>query len=100
MKKVLIVSIMCMLVLCGCREEVRRYPIDARYTPSYQGIETTYENKYDFGTGEFRLMPDTHTTVYPEKYEIQYRIIYNDDTTDTEWRQVAKDEYEEYTMKR
>ena len=97
MKRVIVCTILCMLLLCGCRHETERHVIDARYTPSYQGIETTYNNRWDMGKGEYRLMPDTHTTVFPEKYELQYRIYYDDGTTDTEWVQVARDEYEAYT---
>lgn len=97
MKRVIVCTILCMLLLCGCRNEVERKIIDSRYTPSYQGIETTYEHKYSFeGEGDWKLMPNTHTVMYPEKYELQYRIYYDDGTTETEWVQVAKDEYEAY----
>lgn len=94
MKKVILILLtMAMLfTMCGCANVVEEYPIDARYTESYAGIDTTYEMKWNGET--WSEMPNTHTKVFPEKYEIQYRINYDDGSTKTEWREVARDEYE------
>lgn len=96
MKKIIMIVILSTF-LCGCRTEVERYPIDARYTESYQGIETTYEYEVDiFSDNGIKKMPNTHSKVFPEKYELQYRIKYDNGDTKTVWVQVAKDEYMEF----
>ena len=96
--KILAVILLSAMLLSACtltHEVVDRYLIDARYTPSYQGIETTYDYEIDMlGEETFKLMPDTHTVFYPEKYEVQYRCIRDDGESYTEWVEVARDEYE------
>lgn len=96
MIKILMVLIISTL-LCGCSSVIEEYPIDARYTESYQGIETTYDYEFDlFSENGFKKMPNVHSTIVPEKYELQYRINYDDKTTRTEWRTVTKDEYNNF----
>ena len=94
MKKVILIllAMVMLFAMCGCANVVEEHPIDARYTESYIGIDTTYEMKWNGET--WSQMPNTHTKVFPEKYEIQYRINYDDGSTKTEWREVARDEYE------
>ena len=106
--EILLTTIMAVIVaatLCGCLyiydnkrssvEVVNEVPIDTRYTESHQEIVTDYDYQYDFFSGEgFRLMPNTHTAIIPDKYEVQYRVYYDNCTNDTEWREVARDEYE------
>ena len=90
---VLIVSIL----LCGCASVTEEYPIDARYTESYQGIETTYDYEFDlFSDNGFKKMPNVHSTIVPEKYELQYKINYDNGATRAEWRTVTKDEYNKF----
>lgn len=96
MKKIIILTILSML-LCGCAKQIDEYPIDARYTEAYQGIVTTYEYELDIFSEEgFKKMPNTHSKMFPAKYELQYRIKYDDGTSKTEWRTVARDEYEAF----
>lgn len=99
MKKVILIllTMVTLFVMCGCANVVEEYPIDARYTESYTGIDTTYEMKWNGDT--WSEMPNTHTKVFPEKYEIQYRINYDNGSTKTEWREVARDEYEKAVEK-
>ena len=99
MKKIIILLVIMLFVMCGCTKVkvVEEHPIDARYTESYKGIDTTYEMKWDGDT--WAEMPNTHSVVFPEKYEIQYRINYDNGSTKTEWREVARDEYEKVVEK-
>lgn len=99
MKKITILLTIMLLAMCGCTKVkvVEEHPIDARYTESYKGIDTTYEMKWNGDT--WAEMPNTHSVVFPEKYEIQYRINYDNGTTKTEWREVARDEYEKVVEK-
>lgn len=97
MKKFTILLTIMLLAMCGCANVVEEYPIDARYTESYIGIDTTYEMKWNGNT--WSEMPNTHTKAFPEKYEIEYRINYDDGSTKTEWREVARDEYEKVVEK-
>lgn len=97
MKKIIILLAIMIFAMCGCAKVVEEYPIDARYTESYKGIDTTYEMEWNGET--WAKMPNTHSVVFPEKYEIQYRINYDNGTTKTEWRVVARDEYEKVVEK-
>lgn len=92
MKKIIFLLAIMIFAMCGCAKVVEEYPIDARYTESYKGIDTTYEMKWNGDA--WAEMPNTHSVVFPEKYEIQYRINYDNGSTKTEWREVARDEYE------
>ena len=74
---------------------VKEIPIDARHIESHQEIKTDYDYQLDLlGEETFKLMPNTHTVIVPDKYEVQYRVYYDDHTNKTEWREVARDEYE------
>lgn len=76
-------------------EVVKEIPIDTRYTESHQEIRTDYDYQFDLlGEETFKLMPNMHTVIIPDKYEVQYRVYYDDCTNKTEWREVARDEYE------
>ena len=74
-------------------------PVDARFTPAYVGIETTYDYVYDIGSEGYRKMPNTHSVYYPDKYEILYHRYFNSDKhpDDEVWREVTKNEYYEVT---
>ena len=87
--------IMLLIFLEPAFNVVNEYPIDTRYTESQQGIETTYKYIYDIFSDEgFKKVPDTHTTIYPEKYEVLYVVEYETGRTAEEWREVTKQEYE------
>ncbi len=100
-----IIAVIVAVTICGClyiydnkrssAEVVNEVPVDTRHTESHQEIVTDYDYQYDFFSGEgFRLMPNTHTAIIPDKYEVQYRVYYDNYTNETEWREVARDEYE------
>ena len=99
MKKVFLSIMILLLVLCGCAEvpEVENEKIiDVRFTPSHEEIQTTQEYEFDiFSENLFKKMPNVHTVTVPDKYEVQYRIYWSDGKTDTEWREVPRDVYEE-----
>lgn len=97
MKKITVLLTIMLFAMCGCANVVEEHPIDARYTESYTGIDTTFEMQWDGDT--WSKMPNTHSKVFPAKYEIQYRINYDDGSTKTEWREVARDEYEKAVEK-
>ena len=101
MKKIIVaaatICIAVMLAACGAgREVVSETPIDADYTPAHDDIETTAEYEVDLlgDGGLFKLVPNTHTVHYPDKYEIEYRREYDKGDTDTYWKEVERDEYE------
>ena len=92
------------LMLIGIRhrlshgDEVSRTVTDARFTPSYVGIETTYEYTYDVFSDEgFKKVPNTHSKIYPDTYELEYRVEYEDGTVATEWETATKEQYYYYT---
>lgn len=73
--------------------EVSREPIDARYTEAYEGIETHLEYTYNWLKGEFVLVPLTQTVRHEAKWEIQYRITYDNGKEKTEWCYCTEAEY-------
>ena len=83
------------VVLSGCAEAVREYPIDSRYTASYAETKTRHKIIYDIN-GESHTVSDTYTVAHPETYEILYEIEYDDGRTRREWRQVTKAEYYDF----
>jgi ABC-type uncharacterized transport system auxiliary subunit len=99
MKKTFLLIVLLVFILCGCAEAPKvenEEIIDARYTPSHEEIQTTQEYHFDiWGESWLKLMPNTHTVIVPDKYEIQYRRYWSDGKTDTEWREVPRDVYEE-----
>ena len=93
MKKIIsVISIIALVIsLTACyRTEVSKEPIDYRYTEQSQAIKTEYKHKYSFLKGEFVMIPEVKTVTVPEKYEIKYRITYDDGSTSEEWREVGK----------
>lgn len=76
------------------KKEVGRSAIDKRYTPSYQGVETEYEYKFDFYNADFVLVPVVKTVFYAEKYEVLYKISYDNGETSTKWETTDKSTYE------
>lgn len=87
------VILFCFSVLTGCeqKEEVSRDVIDCRYTAAHDELVTTYTYIY---SGEiFVPIPQTDTVHCDEKYEILYRVTYDDGTTADKWESVTKAEY-------
>lgn len=97
MKKILslLISIALMLTLCSCEpvEEIGRTPIDCRYTAAYTEVVTDYKHEYSWWKGDFVLVPDTHTKLHPEKYEILYSITYDDGSSREVWKEVDRSTY-------
>lgn len=98
LKKIIALIAMCAALLsftaCASKQEIGRELTDVRYTPSRQELVTTYDYKYNWWSGEFVLVPNTHTETMPEKYEVQYIITYDDETTESVWVECTKTEYE------
>lgn len=97
MKKIIAVIIMlALLMLCACthREEVSRELIDYDFTPAHSEVKTEYDYKYNVWKGEFQLVPDTHSVFYDDKYELKYRIVYDDESTAEVWEEVTEHEYD------
>ena len=99
MKKVIsiiLLSVMIIAMCSGCAEppvEVSREPIDVRYTEAYESIETDYQHQYSWLKGEFVLVPNVKTVRHEAKWEIQYRITYDNGTEETEWCKCTEVEY-------
>ena len=93
-KIILALVIVALIFMTGCAEVVSEVPIDARYTEAHEAIETKYVYKYDWGQGQYRLMPEIRTVRYDDKYEVEYERTYSDGRKDTYWVEVTKKEYE------
>lgn len=93
---VLLVIILSTFTFCGCEAptEIDREAIEAKYTEAYDNVETDYDYQYNWYTGEFVLLPNTRTVHHDEKYEIKYKITYDDESVKYEWKTVDKETYE------
>ena len=92
---VILLSVMVVALCAGCElpTEVSREPVDVRYTEAYEGIETSYEYKYDWWRGDFVYMPIVKTVRHEAKWEIQYLITYDNGEEKTEWCRCTESEY-------
>lgn len=82
-----------LLGLAGCAEEISREAIDRRYIAPYDGVETDYVYKYDMWKGEFVMVPEIRTVHHNAKYQILYRITYDNGSTDERWVDVGEATY-------
>ena len=97
MKKIIaLLLILALVTLCACKgkEEVSRELLEHDFTPAYEGIETEYVYQFDYLVGEFRLMPDIHTVRHKAKYQLMYRITYDDNSHEDIWEEVSQKEYD------
>lgn len=83
--------------LAGChtKTEVGGVPIDARHTPASVMVKTDYVYVYDILNNKLALVPEMKQVAMPEKYEILWRITYDDGTCEDRWIECTKAEYEE-----
>jgi len=88
------------VVLAGCAAEIKRTPIDCRYTEAYSAVETGYEYKYDYWNGEWRYLPEVKTVHHPESWEILYVIEYDDGSSQRQWIEVSQHDYELFRAER
>lgn len=96
MKKLIAIVLLVATLLAGCAEprtEVSRVPVDVSYTEAYDAIETDYDYKYNVWEGEWQLVPVMKTVHHNAKWEIQYRIVYDNGTEKTEWCNCTEAEY-------
>ena len=102
-RKILVVVVAFALIAIGFIffasgfEKVSENPIDARHTDAHTEIVTDYKYEYDIFSEEgFKKMPNIHSQQFPEKWEICYSTEYKNGATRTEWREVTREEYEDY----
>lgn len=89
-------AILTALILVGCGpapEIVNKTPIDNRYTPAYEAVETNYKHQYSWGANEFVLVPEVSTIYHHETYEVLYLVAYDDGSERQAWETVTKTEY-------
>ncbi len=88
----LLISFFSIFTGCGS-QEVSREAVSTRYTARYTKTETEYRYVYNLASGDFRLMPYINTSFEDEKYEVQYKITYEDGSTSTVWQKVDKNTF-------
>lgn len=84
------------LISCKNVEVASSVPIDRRYTPPRDEIVTTYQYRYDWYNDELKMLPYVSTVHHNEKYEILYKITYDDGSTKKQWKSVSKTEYDSF----
>ena len=90
----LMLVIVVLLSACAIPSEVRREPLETRYTPEHDSIETTNNYVFDPFHMDIRLMPNTHTVHHSEKYEVRYRLFYDNGSTIERWETVDRTTFE------
>ena len=90
----LIIVILLLLTACSSKTEVSRELLDHDYTPAFEAVETEYVYQWDCFNGEYRFLPDTHTVRHEAKYQLLYRVVYEDGSQDTIWEEVNEREYD------
>ena len=90
----LIIVILLLLIACSSKTEVSRELLDHDYTPAFEAVETEYVYQWDWFNGEYRFLPDTHTVRHEAKYQLLYRVVYEDGSQDTVWEEVNEREYD------
>ena len=95
MKKIIAVMlILALMLLCACspREEISRELIDYDFTPAHNETVTTYTT-VPCGSS-FVTLPVTNTYHYDDKYELLYRVSYDDGSDAKIWEEVTEREYD------
>jgi hypothetical protein len=90
----LMMVIVVLLSACTMPSEVRREPLETRFTPEYDSIETTNNYVFDPFHMDFRMMPNTHSVHHSETYEVRYRLFYDNGSTIDRWETVDKTTFE------
>ena len=90
----LIIVVALFFTACTDKEIESKTPLDVRYTPQHQETVTDYEYKFNVWQGDFVLVPNIHTETIPDKYEVQYIVMYTNGDTVTRWEEVDKTEYD------
>lgn len=99
MKKATVLVLLVVILLgciTGCKEEVSRKPVDARFTPAHSQVETNYTYVYDYINGSHKLMPNTRTVYYDNEYALKWIIHYDDGSSNVEWIECSEAEYESF----
>lgn len=78
------------------KKEISRELINARYTPAHSSTKTDYEYKYNWNKDEYEYVPGIKYVNEPEKYEFEYIVTYDDDTTRHVFETVTEEAYNEY----
>ena len=82
------------ILLTSCTaSEIKRDVMNVKYTASYTIIETNFLYEVDVNSGNLTLLPYKSEQLVDEKYEVEYKITYEDGTTNTVWETVDKDTY-------
>lgn len=101
MKKIITILILISicLSLAGCVEVVSEKPIDAEYVAPYDAMETVYTYKYDWWHGDLKYLPELKMVHHEEEYKVQYEQVWSDNSIETYWKSVSKEEYEDALKK-
>lgn len=93
MKKIIAIMLSLIIIpfiISGCKskEIISQKPMELRFTPAHTEREADVCIVGDY------ILPIERTIAYPEKYEVRYKITYEDGSTSSEWQTVDKETYE------
>ena len=97
-KAISMILAMIIVLFCvmSCTEAiVSQVPIDVDFIAAYDALETVYEYHWDWYHMDYKYLPEYKLVHHEAVYRVQYSLTYSDGKTETVWREVDKDTYEE-----
>ena len=71
-------------------EVVSKEPVAAKYEPPHYDTATTYEYRWDWWNGEYKLLPVVNSEYIEEKFNVQYEVVYSDGSKGYIWETVPE----------
>lgn len=93
----LIITFCFSFISCSKAEIISKKPIDKRFTAAH--TETMIINRVVIVGKVTTIQPMIIPVNKPDKYEIEYLIVYDDETEKTEWEEVEPTEFENIVIK-
>jgi len=89
----IIVGITVCFALSACHgKEVNRFPVDKRFIPAHTQTWTTYTT---IKVGKSVVpIAHHHSRWVEDDWQIGYKVIYEDDSSEVVWESVSKEEYD------
>lgn len=93
-KKIIICATLLIVTMTGCAGEVSRTAIDVRYTSAHNEVISSMTSRYDFNLEQWIYYPEIKTIYEPDKWEVLYKITYDNGKTYNRWKSVSQELYE------
>lgn len=93
--KRLVLILLTMLAFIGCVKEIKRTALDRQFIPEHTTTTSSFM-LIPNGQGGFIYFPHMQTIHHADRYEILYEIEYDNGETKQRWKEVTKEQYEQF----